>query len=140
MDLAFGEKLHGRAENSKPTFSNGKLSQMEISDLDFGDYFIQRLEFGNTIVFGYCCLKGIKDSKLIFDFQSRNPPLVGVELSQASHRLLGRISQEAYMLARLRGWPNSDASAQEILDFSDGQDVTVSFIERIRIKLALWLG
>jgi hypothetical protein len=99
-----------------------------------GDYFVHEFDFAGQRFFAYGLLRRIEDDgKDHADYQSSRPPSQPMTVSEDSHRVVGRISRRAYELARLRGWPNSQAGVAALIDYSAGKRIRLSLRERFRL-------
>jgi hypothetical protein len=99
-----------------------------------GDYFIHRFDFDGQILFAYGLLGRVDDDgKYYCDYRCNQPPPELKELDNEVHRVVGRISRRAYELARMRGWPNTEAGVAEVIDYSVGKNVKLSLEERLRL-------
>src|SRR6266403_3032441 len=99
-----------------------------------GDYFIHRIEMDGYIVHAYGFLRG-KDhaGRLFADYQAQQTPTQPVSIDGDKTVVVGRITREAYCLAKLRHWPDSDEGVLAIITFSGGRKGVASFSERIRL-------
>jgi hypothetical protein len=98
-----------------------------------GDYFIHEFDFDGQRFFAYGLLQRIEDGKYHADYKCSRPPSEPTTVGKESHRVVGRISRRAYELARLRGWPNSEAGVAAVIDYSAGKRIPLSFGERFRL-------
>jgi hypothetical protein len=99
-----------------------------------GDYFIHEFDFDGQSFFAYGLLHRIdNDGKYHADYQSSRPPSQPRTVSKESHRVVARINRRAYELARLRGWPNSQAGVTAVIDYSTGKRIALSPPERFRL-------
>lgn len=99
-----------------------------------GDYFIQRMDFDGDIIHAYGFLQGEDHAgRLHAHYQCRRPPSRPASIAGESMKVVGRISQAAYKLAKLRGWPDDDAGVLSIIAFSGGRPGEATFLERVRI-------
>lgn len=102
-----------------------------------GDYLIHLFDFDGYQTFAYGFLRNITASvQYEADYQCQQPPSQPIEMEKESHRVVGRISKKAYSLARLRNWPNTQAEVDEIVAYSGGKRIQLSFRERIQLFLA----
>jgi hypothetical protein len=101
-----------------------------------GDYFIYALEIDGQRIFSYGLLRSIDGDNYHAFYQSAKPPSRPLTISGGSHRVVGRISKRAYELARLRGWPNSQTAVSDLIDFSAGKKIPLSFSERFSLPFA----
>ena len=99
-----------------------------------GDYFIQRIDFGDDIVHVYGFLRGEDHAgNLYTDYQSRRTVSQPTSIEAHSMKVVGRISVAAYKLAKLRHWPDEDAEVLSIIAFSGGRLGEATLIERLKI-------
>jgi hypothetical protein len=99
-----------------------------------GDYFIHRFEIGERILFAYGLLRLIDEvGKYHADYRCSQPPAQPAEIAQSKQRVVGRISRRAYELARMRGWPNTEAAVAAVIDYSAGKGVPLRWEERFRL-------
>src|SRR5271168_1097774 len=81
-----------------------------------GDYFIHEFDFDGQSFFAYGLLRRVEDDgKYHADYQSSHPLSQPTTVTKDSHRVVGRINRRAYELARLRGWPNSQAGVVSLI-------------------------
>ena len=99
-----------------------------------GDYFIHRIEMGGEIFHAYGFLKG-KDhaGNLYSDYQCSVAPTQELRIDAQRTEVVGRITKRAYLLAKLRNWPDSDEGILAIIAFSGGREGVASLMERIRL-------
>ena len=99
-----------------------------------GDYFVYEFEVRGERVFTYGLLERIKENgKYQADFKTDS---VETMISCEGGRSVGvvaRISKRAYELARLRGWPKSQAGVGAIIDYSEGKRTRLTFQERWKL-------
>jgi hypothetical protein len=100
-----------------------------------GDYFIHEFDFEGESFFAYGLLRQIVGTKYHADYQCSRPPSQPTTVEKQSHRVVGRISRRAYELARLRGWPNSQAGVDAVIDYSAGKRIRLSIAERLKLLL-----
>jgi hypothetical protein len=109
-----------------------------MTGLFSGDYFIHRFDFDGHVFFAYGLLRSIdSEGRYHADYQCKEPPLKPTDVAKEDHRVVGRISKQAYMLARLRGWPNTESDVALLIDYSAGKSIALSVGERIRL-LFVW--
>jgi hypothetical protein len=101
-----------------------------------GDYFIYALEIDGQRIFSYGLLRSIDGEIFRADFRCVKPRSQPLTIPKESHQFVGRISEEAYELARLRGWPNSQTAVSDLIDFSAGKKIPLSFSERFSLPFA----
>lgn len=103
-------------------------------ELTPGDYFVYEFEVRGERIFTYGLLERIKENgKYQADFKTDS---VETMISCEAGRSLGtvaRISRRAYELARLRGWPKSQAGAGAIIDYSEGKRTRLTLQERWKL-------
>jgi hypothetical protein len=100
-----------------------------------GDYFIQRINFEGDVVHAYGFFRG-KDhgGKIYTDYQCSRPPSREFTMDKAALETVGRITVDAYKLAKLRGWPDEDSGVLSIIAFSGGKVAEASLMERLKIR------
>ena len=87
-----------------------------------GDYFIHRMNFDDEVVHAYGFLVGKDhDGNLHSDYQCCRTLSQPTSLEGGATTVVGRITQSAYKLAKLRGWPDEDSAVLSIIAFSGGQ-------------------
>ena len=109
-----------------------------MSELAIGDYFIHRLDLGDSIIYAYGYLHAIDDEGNSHShYQSRTPPDKEFDIEKGEHLVMGRINERSFRLASLRNWPTDEAAVQELLDYSEGKEIPLSILEKIRLILKL---
>jgi hypothetical protein len=99
-----------------------------------GDYFIHRFDFDGQGLFAYGLLRQIDENgKYHTDYQSQKPPAKPISVDGENHRVIGRISRRAYILAKLRSWPNTEAGVAAIVNYSAGRPIELSLSERFQL-------
>ena len=105
-----------------------------------GDYFIFCFDFDGQVFFAYGLVRRITldgKSHHAADYPAQQLPLRSATVQSEDHRLVGRISKRAFVLARMRHWPNSETGVLAILDYSAGRPVDLSLAERLRLMLVI---
>lgn len=99
-----------------------------------GDYFIHRFILDGNQLFAYGYLRQIdRDGQYHIDYQSQQPPSKPLTLDADAHQIIGRISRKAYLLAKMRHWPNDAVGVAIIIDYSASKPTALSFGEWLRL-------
>jgi hypothetical protein len=99
-----------------------------------GDYFIHRFDVGDHVFIAYGFLRSIKDGKYYAEYPFQKRPLSKPgTIEKEDHKVIGRITKQAYALAKIRNWPNDESGVAAIIDYAAGRPVILSLNERIRL-------
>jgi hypothetical protein len=96
------------------------MSEKSMSDLQPGDYFIQKVFVDDLVVHLYGHFEHLTPEGLFAGQMNHNSgvTLDGRVLSQAQHELVGVISESAYRYAARHGWPNDAEGVAGVLSYS----------------------